>query len=464
MSLLSNKRIVGILLFLLVLLLKLPIINTPHHWDSLGRDIPAAIWILEHNFNPFVGDLNVGHPPFTFELLALSFLIFGKSLSVSHLLVVLFSFLGIYFTYLLALHLFDEHVGIIASLLLFFSPMYFAQSGIPQIEIPFTALTVMTIYFFIKENRIGYLISGSLLVLTKEPAVILIIIIILFKIFKNYRTRDIIYKDASFYVFPLLVFFAWMLLNKIYLGWFLYPGSIGYLGFGKIPIRFEYLIYQVFFQEYRWVLTLLIVTSIIIKNKGWNREEVIFLALVVLIYCIFFAFMEDIRLPRWILVCYPLFFILGSKAIVDIFNKKSYIVMLILVLLFVTKWTGDRTIRSGATLETNLEYLDLIETHREAVKFIETNYPNAVVLTNWPQTMELRYPYEGYTSIKVNAIDIETINESNFNFSNVDIIYYSPQSRRPKVLLNAMKYLNTTLIIRFEKNGKYAEIYRLNKP
>ncbi|MFC1632479.1 hypothetical protein ACFL2I_08000, partial [Candidatus Omnitrophota bacterium] len=109
-------------LLIIVVLFKLPIINMPYHWDALGGSIPGALWIYQHRFVPALGTLDFGHPQLFHEILAIIWSIFGYSIWLTHLVVIIFSFLGVYFTYRLGTDLKDRRTGIIAALLLFFSP------------------------------------------------------------------------------------------------------------------------------------------------------------------------------------------------------------------------------------------------------------------------------------------------------------------------------------------------------
>ena len=118
---------------LILLIYKLPILNAPYFWDGMLW-IKSAEWISNNGFNPILplplsfGGIDTGHPPLVLLSLALAFFTFGNSLIVAHLVILFFASLTLYFTYLLASHIYNEQVGVIASILLLFSPLFFAQS------------------------------------------------------------------------------------------------------------------------------------------------------------------------------------------------------------------------------------------------------------------------------------------------------------------------------------------------
>ena len=453
-----------LILFIMILILKSSILNTPHHWDSIARDLPISIWIKNNNFNPFPQTNNYnGHPVFFYEILALSFFIFGESLFVSHLVTLIFAFLAVYFTYLLGKYLYKEKVGIIAALLLFFSPLFFAQSGIVQIEIAFAALSIITIYFTITNEVKWYLIIGSFLVLTKEPAVLIIFCILIYRYIKNPNFL----KKLLIYSIPLFIFGLWMMINKLVFDWFLYTSSVSYLDVSinilpRLLERFK----EVFILDYKWILTFLVSISAlkfyINKRRDLKivaRDEYILFLLIILAISLYCCFIGKAFLIRYILVLYPIFFVVGANSLNSLFEKNVKIILMTLFLigLFITRWGGNRINRCGCELESNLEYLDLVKTHYKAAKYIETNFPNATVLTTWPQTRELTFPYLGYV---ITPIKIKTAYEYDLNLSDIDLIYYSPQSHEPEILLDIMTNLNLTLLKRFEQNGKYSEIYK----
>tara|TARA_Y100000034_G_scaffold136803_1_gene215933 strand:- start:2908 stop:4758 length:1851 start_codon:yes stop_codon:yes gene_type:complete len=269
---LKKNLIVGILLFILLLILKFSILNKPFFWDGMLW-IKSAEWMLNNNFNPILpqplsfGGIDTGHPPLVLLTIALSFFIFGKSLITAHLVILIFAFLTLFFTYLLASHLYNEKVGIIASILLLFSSLFFAQSGTINLDTPLAAFTVMTIYFVIRNNTFGYLLSGILLVLTKDPGVLTIVAILFYIILKNYRTlskKELISK-CFLYSTPIFFYIIWVIFHKFsqpFIG--AIAGSPEYWRPITPIIFFRFLTKLKFFflENLQWVISLIILISL----------------------------------------------------------------------------------------------------------------------------------------------------------------------------------------------------------
>jgi len=481
-----------LLLFLMTIIFKIPILNIPHHWDAVNIH-KVSLWMLARNFSPFPLMHEVyysGHPPFFYEALALFYLIFGVHLWVSHLLVILFSFIGLTFTYLLGSYFYNRKTGLIASILLFFSPLYFSQSGILLLTIPLTALTITTIYFAIKNNKELFIISGICLALTKEPAILILLMIFVYRLLKNKNLNKTDFLKNSFiYSIPIIVFILWIICNKLIYGWFLYPenilrfnllsSSFYFNASGNILQNFNLRFSEIFLHNPRWILTLICVI-LFLKNikktkklRYYKNEFFLFLS-IFLIILIFYSF-NSIFMIRYTLLLYPLFFILGSLALTKIFKQKIILIgiTIFLLILFITDWTGNRTNSCVCDLESNLEYLDSIETHKLAAKYIENNYPNSTVLTDFPMGTELSHPDLGYVDKPIKVIS-RFINTKG-NIEDADIVYFSYQqlpfypfvslynpSQELFFLGKRMLNLNLTVLATFEKNGKFAIIYKIN--
>ncbi len=183
--------------------------------------------------------------------------------------------------------------------------------------------------------------------------------------------------------------------------------------------------------------------------------------------------------PRYGLPAYPLLFIVFAFALNKLFRKYSYLFVLIVITLFITSLTGNRSL-VGFALEDNLEYKDFIRIRQEAANFISENYQNATILVAYPSSLDLQHPYGKYVKEPINIITVPPfpgLTEKNYtkflnpnlypepeiNLSSIDIYYYSPQEYPNKKILDASNQLNLTLIKKFEKNNKTVEIYKVIK-
>jgi 4-amino-4-deoxy-L-arabinose transferase-like glycosyltransferase len=510
MEVLANKKWVGVFFFLLVFLSKLPVINMPFHWDDLGGYINFALNIYRGiEMFPLV------HPPFFFYLLALVWSIFGYSIWISHLVVILFSFLGVYFTYLLGTELKDSKTGFIAALFLFFSPLYFAQSGTLNLDLPLTSLIVATLYFFLRSNTKAYVLCGMATVLTKVPGMLLILSIIMHEAIQGVKRKTApILKKIFIHGSILAIFILWAVYYYHKTNWvFLHPILHKQRPWDIINTMraMSDIMRRLFFSNYHFILTIFIIGATLFRKirvgiyalvfliiayfirytffphiaVGFGRPivySIIFIAVAVrmtakninylpvflsvfLIICSLSIFRAICCLaPRYLLVVYPLFFIVSAACLTDIGKKNNLLssaLAIAFILLSIKGWYGHRNKIGGYALESNLEYLDQIKTHRLACKFIADHYPNKVVLTSWPQRCELSEPAFGYVTLPVSFIDFRL--QENIDPQRIDLIYYSDQSDNAAKMKKLMENFNLTLLQSYQCNGKTAAVYKVIK-
>src|SRR5208283_5961407 len=214
----------GLLLFVAIAISKANTIALPYYWDEYVYISPAN-WLYNGSLmRAFPGlhppTIFFGHPFALYVALALVWKVFTESIIVSHIFILCISFLGVYYTYLLGIQLHNRTVGFIAALLLLFSPLYFAQSGMVNGDVAITSLSVITIYYFLRRRYIPYLVSGILLVLTKESAIACIAALLLYLYFEE-RKRPSVSRELAKYSVPLIIILVFFLAQKLTTGMFL---------------------------------------------------------------------------------------------------------------------------------------------------------------------------------------------------------------------------------------------------
>lgn len=600
MSILKRGNLlIAIILFLILLILKLPILGMPYFWDGIVW-IQSAEWISNNNLNPILpmseaqGGLDTGHPPLVLMSLAIAFSLLGHSLIIAHLVMIVFAFLTLYFTYLLGTSLYNKKTGFIAVALLLVSPLFFAQIGIINLDLPLAAFTMMTLYFALRNKFVAYLISGSLLVLSKEPGILSILAILCYIFIKNYKKpKKELFKKCLLYSLPLFALLSWLYFHYIqqqaevisgipkfwkpitliiffrffnrlkfffldnfhWILTFMILISLSSLKKIRESINIKKIIFLILlsslilflftyglkfllvrisflasffslneqafyiseknlksillnFYSYRFIFILFIVLLIVIKDAisftSFKNKKLIPILLTFLFYLLLFSW--TINLPRYHLPLYPLFFILSASALNKLFKKKSYMISAAIMFLLITQWASDDADSRSYLLEKNMDYLDVVKTHKSMTNHIEKHFPNATILTFPPMTDELRYPHLGYVKNPLNTLDYRHYDSTN-NYKNsfvlqhgdwyyykcyskkqcgvenfipigegdiriyddrydeyltlddFDLFYYSPQAYFFNRHIKLIEDFNMTLIKKFEKNGRYTELY-----
>ncbi|MFC1632487.1 hypothetical protein ACFL2I_08040, partial [Candidatus Omnitrophota bacterium] len=346
--------------------------------------------------------------------------------------------------------------------------LYFAQSGIVNLAVPLTALIVTTTYFALQENTKLYIISGACLVLTKAPGLLLILSILIFVLFRDYRkSKKILFKKIIIYSIPFIFFAVWLVYHKWQAGWWFYPRIFTYQ-IDEIALALYQRTKALFLENYRFLLTAGMLGYVLLKKIHSKSKKTpdLFLLIWLFIFICLLVFSSYVRfLPRYLLITYPFYYIIGAYCLVEILKRKKIILVgtvVVLIALSTSNWHGQRVIESsgsGGLLESNLEYLDLVKTHRLAARFIEEYYPQSTVLTSWPQCVALEHPEAGYFNTQIDYIyflDKEVVSDSEF-----DLVYYSQQSHRAFEMRELMNKLNLQLLKSFRSNGKSTAIYKI---
>lgn len=460
-----------LILIILLFLLKLNVLRLPYFWDDFNYVIPAVDYVFREQITPFLWEYGLGHPPFFYIFSGIIFRVFGDSLIVSHLIILIFSFLSLFFTYLIGKELFNRKIGVLSSLVLLFTPIFFSFSGLFNLEMPLTAFIIMATYFSIKNKHLLYALFGSLAVLTKETAIGAVLAIFIIKLIKEKDKLEIL----KFYYIPLVAFLLWILSNKFYYGHFLFPISTSIIITNPIKNVFNLLIVLkiLFFDDFRWILSLFFFLQFI-SIKQFKTFKKIYVKLIISI--LFFLFLFNLKniIPKYyeyfpnidiyleLMRNFSLFYAAIFFIILISFDKikafvleRKYWEIFILILTFIgmhslvipvtpryllpiipvvllistgalykifRKYTYlivllfiiismlqfyGESSKVGFALENNLEHQDFIKVRQMGASHIETNFPNSTILTTFPLSLDLTHPYGKYVRNKLDVITID---------------------------------------------------------
>ncbi|NOZ63527.1 MAG: phospholipid carrier-dependent glycosyltransferase [Caldiserica bacterium] len=507
-----------------VFLFKLPFLNFPYHWDALGFTIPHALSIYRNNFNPFVSPYDAGHPPLFYFLLASAWKILGVHPWASRIILYLFVAGALYYTYLIGKELKIRIFPWLPPLLLFISPLFFAQSGILNLEIPLTTFMLFSFYQYLKGNKTLLTLGLTMLLLTKISGIIFFLsLLISHLVISRGKLRK---KDFTWIFFPLLAMFAWLMIHKLKTGWALYPPylapqreitfklkeifSLFLQNMKELPgnpsliLPFSFLALLTWKEKLKGISLLLssILISLLIIFLPQSLPLAIMVFLFFLIYlakkasesfgylftCIFFIInlsfysLFTSSLPRYLLPLYPFFFLIFSLSLgkfpalksaspheVKFRPRRGYfylgektIFVALIIFFAIMGWSGTRQVSgegSGAKLETNLEYAHMVKSHLSATRYIETEFPEAKILTTWPQVIELSIPEAGYVRNPYQVIYLDNYKKG----MDYDLIYYSPQSHEERKLREIIQQGKPVLLYKKNINGKKVSIYKRNR-
>jgi hypothetical protein len=279
-------------------------------------------------------------------------------------------------------------------------------------------------------------------------------------------------KKIFLWSIPLFILFFWFFYHKIVSGWWLIiPGRELGGGYGMSLARVEMVFKFLFFEQWRNILTFLIIFSgigVFFRKdirEYFQNLKIFLIFLIPVITALFFGLTEFLH--RYIIFGLPFFYLLFFYCLARFFLERQIkeqisifgATTLILLLLFSSSWDNHRQITNWhfPPLEENLEYLDVIATGKEMASFIEKYYPEAVVWTAFPSDYMLSEPFQHYVSKPIEVHDCSNYKKGD----RVDLIVFHLLSPPQRNCLWMIQELRATLLIPFGKDGKWMQIYRV---
>ncbi|MBU0761895.1 MAG: glycosyltransferase family 39 protein [Candidatus Altiarchaeota archaeon] len=463
-----------LILTILIIALKFETLSNPYYWDEIYYVIPSATY-LEGTGLFAVPQPDINHTPLMFIILATIYRIIGETPLATHSTICFFSALCVFYTYKVGELLFNKKTGLMASFLLFFTPIYFTLTGIGYLDIPLVALTMATIYYALGDEIFAFLVFGILTSIVKGNGFFVLIGIVVWDYLKAPRSwpnKKTIICLASFAV---------LILWTVY-----YSIQTSHTPFevfmNKYDTSYEQTMFQIrgavrfaLLEDYRFITSIVILIPVLwysdkitVKSIKKHIDYLPLLSLVVMTFTLSFNPQFCLRHTLPVL---PTYYIFAAGVMDRFLKKKAWILTFCLVLLFTHQWDGTRSHINGGMLETNMEYEDVIATHKKAAEYIFKNYKNSRIIASWPQTAELTRDWTHYVNTSLSVVDIKSLVESQddeviFPTDDIqksyDLIVYSPENMNEDLVRILIKETNAFSIKKFGKDGKTVEIYAIN--
>jgi len=385
-----DDRRIGSLFLILVILAKLPTMGLEYHWDATFYAKQAALYAKSGPLA--VSEGRIVHVPLLQWLTALAFFVFGESTFLAHFIIALFSFIGVYYAYLLGRALGGKLAGLMSSAFVFLLPSYFAFSGQYLFDVPVTALTIASIHYFIKREEEKYAASALLTVFLKETGIILAGAVFLYSLI--FERKKVVYSIPAL-ALPLL-WHAWIGRSREVTGFLVNSGI------ANIPSRFLASLYDVFFINYSWVLIIPIFYAIYRGHLHFKARS-LSIPLVIASYVGFFSLVPVFLLPRYFLPAAALLAIASAVSLSHLIKsgKNATIMALVMVLLFISAYYWHdglkgkiedplyrsylgweiTSIKNG---EMTLEYMDFVSAERQALDHIMSKYQGKKIVAIFP--------------------------------------------------------------------------------
>lgn len=388
----------------LLIVLHLPYLRMPFHWDEMWQFVPSALDLYHDGaWVPHSAIPNI-HPPGVMAILAGAWWLVGYSIPVSRVTMLLLAAAGLYCTYLLALRLTREPSrasAFIAVVLLAAAPMFYTQSMMVLLDMPAMVFTVLALLLFLDARYLACAIVSTGLVLMKETAITTPMVFAAWLWFGDRRRLT-----ALYFLAPAVALVVWLVYLWSITGF--WAGSADFaryntsdsLTFFHIGYSILRRAYKLFFSDGNWIGALALI-------KGWRllrgREWAVTLAVACAQIAMITIFGGAV-LDRYLLPVLPILYISFAVAATAYNPARRLVSTGAMIALLVAGWFINPPF--PFPYENNLAVADFVGLQRDAAEYIESNYPGQTVLSVWPFTAVIQRPELGYvrSPIKTNQL------------------------------------------------------------
>lgn len=408
-----EKRILlatGLLLVLEYILL----MNLPFFWDGISKAYRAS-WIYENNFSTLIvpTEINSGHPPLWITLIALFWTLFGKTLWVARLLLLLVNAGVFYQLFLLCKKRFTAGVSLLFFFLVALDPTLIAQSTILNNDMLLLFFLLLGLNSLFTHKWIWYSVAITGLLLTNLRGIYCIAAFGLIHILLV-RFADLEYhpKTLRAYGLGLLAFGVFLVVQYGELGWVLISKNENFAphreaaGVERIAKNAAAFVKNLldFGRIVIWIpLGLLLLRSFRNKKLALSvNSKKIFIPLVVFTLVFFLGFVpfSNPMGPRYLMICFLLATILLVNLLYEhevvMSTRKIVITISSLSLIAGHFWIYPAKIAQG--WDSSLAYLNYFSVEEQMLAFIvEANIPNDKIGTH----------------LALNSKHMSTLNEAN---------------------------------------------------
>ncbi|MGC8794716.1 MAG: ArnT family glycosyltransferase [Bryobacteraceae bacterium] len=386
----------GIAFTLIILLIHLPYLDLPLFWDEMGQFVPAALDLFRHGLWIPHSTRPNAHPPGLMALLAAAWSVAGYSIVATRLVMLLTAGLTALATFLLAIRLCRGLPGapaFSAVTLLLFSPVFYTQAMLAQLDLPAALLTVWALIEFLERRVRRAALVTVALVLFKETGVVVPVLLALW-LWRERRGRD-----AVWFLLAPAVLAGWLALLAASTGcWLGNPEFERYNLFYPLhPVRlvvaFLRRAFFLFVDQFHFIGWLAIVAAWRCRGLYRDRDWRV-VASVAAAHTVAVTVSGGATLERYLLPVLPLMYIAMAAgwSLYSPGKRRLSESMAVAGLVLCLFWTRPLP----SPLENNLAMVSFVRLQKGAAEYLEQRGPAQAVVTAWPLSEALRSPDFGY--------------------------------------------------------------------
>jgi len=444
-------------------------LNLPFYWDEAWSYATAVFDMNDHglalvpgNGNP---ELTRGHPLLFYFLSAVWTKLFGTSLMMVHLFPLMISCLMLAAVFFIARAMFDQETSMAATVLFALQSVFLAQSTLLLPEVMLALYTLLTVFAYFRKKWTLFAACSVLLVMTKETGMVLIGTLFFDKLVLERlinsgqkKSGRMLIRELAIMSIPVLAFFIFMILQKIRMGWFLYPGhlNLAILDPHEIVNRIRIFSSKLLFQHGRNILFFSAMAALgyLIFKRSVNKPSAHFL-LFSLVFIIFFIAFSSVNFftTRYLLSVFPFFIIPCSWLIITGLKRKWLKASAVVAFALLFAWCTFAGSRNEQ--DTSLGYKNTVLLQKQAVNFAEEmHWQQKSIYSAFLMQYYLSIPELGYLNDKAQPF----MNISNKTGKEYDLFIFCSNEQDP-LSDTLTKRSDLFLIKRFENKTAWVEIF-----
>jgi 4-amino-4-deoxy-L-arabinose transferase-like glycosyltransferase len=468
----------------MLLLMHLPLLTLPFHWDEMGQFVPAALDLYrEGAWVPHSTLPNV-HPPGVMLLLAGVWKIFGFSILASRLTMLAIATVGAYLSFLLAIRLSrksPDAPAVAAVVFLIVAPLFYTQSMMVLLDMPAMTLTVLSLLLFFDERYAACALATTALVLMKETAISTPMVFAGWLWFREKRRRE-----ALYFLAPAAALGLWLVELHHVTGHWLGNDEFARfnvnqsLNFNHVLYALGRRIYALFLSDGHFLGTAALIAG---WRFLWGKEWTI-AGLVAIAQTAVVTLLGGAVLDRYMLPVLPILYAAFAVAASAWSRPVRLCVQGAMVTLFVVGWFWNPPV--PFPYENNLAMVDFVRLQQSAAEYLEVHAADRRIATAWPFYDALIRPEFGYVHrplnvpVRADGVRLSSVSQLNPNDFDVLVLYSAEWSVKGRVLdvrpiqwlvrafldpnVNATpEEIRATLgfvpVLRWTKGGQWIEIY-----